>query len=49
MPASEFDRYPFGQPYQSHPFADYEVACAVAFYRASMQWEDGKITHLPDP
>ena len=43
----EFNRFPFDQPYQSLPFPLYEVAWAVAFYRASMQWEDGKVPHLP--
>ena len=46
-PATEFNRYPFDKPYQSQRFGEYEVAHAVAFFRASVLWEDGTITHGP--
>ena len=46
-PAMEFNRYPFDKPYQSQRFGEYEVAHAVAFFRASVLWEDGTITHGP--
>ena len=43
----EFNRYPFGRSYQSQRFEEYEVAHAVAFFRASVLWEEGMITHGP--
>ena len=46
-PFIEFNRYPFDQPYQSQRFSDHEVVHAVAFYRASVLWADGMVTHGP--
>ncbi len=43
-----FNRYPFDQPYQSQRFTGYDIARAVAIYRALVLWEEGRIPHLPE-